>query len=343
MACTHHKSVRNRCARGLDRAECLHANLRNEAPGGLRASGWHKYCKVAGCSRATAASASTSVVPVARNGARMQCGSWDCTFGHGQLDTFRCKCHGANRNIRTSWRVPVSDGRRATRNISRTSILLSPLFGGFQQACPGEAGEICTVAARSTFRHRTLAGFNVRRHRPCGQKGSPHSKRHPDTASVAPIIAQPVLRRELDTGRVLGNPTNARSSVVSVNPSCEEGTCADGATSLRRSSGAARPTGETASSRCAKPATPRRAIVPRSSHLSLHRPEGDAKRAHGALVDSSREIPRVAEHASHATSNRPAAPWPPPTHMVTMPYLFPRRFSSRSTVPVNREPVMPNG
>src|SRR5690606_2172497 len=32
---------------------------------------------------------------------------------------------------------------------------------------------------------------------------------------------------------------------------------------------------------------------------------------------------------AQATSNNPAAPWPPPTHIVTTPYRPPRRFSSR--------------
>ena len=40
-------------------------------------------------------------------------------------------------------------------------------------------------------------------------------------------------------------------------------------------------------------------------------------------------------------SNRPAAPWPPPMHMVTTTYLTPRRLPSISAWPVRREPVTP--
>ena len=40
-------------------------------------------------------------------------------------------------------------------------------------------------------------------------------------------------------------------------------------------------------------------------------------------------------------SNRPAAPMPPPTHIVTMPYLAPRRLPSIRTWPVMRAPDMP--
>src|SRR5690606_26894586 len=43
----------------------------------------------------------------------------------------------------------------------------------------------------------------------------------------------------------------------------------------------------------------------------------------------------------HATSNRPAAPCPPPMHMVTTTYLAPRRLPSISAWPVSRLPVTP--
>src|SRR6185436_6490350 len=42
-------------------------------------------------------------------------------------------------------------------------------------------------------------------------------------------------------------------------------------------------------------------------------------------------------------SNSAAPPWPPPTHIVTTPYFFLRRWSSLPIVPTSREPVMPNG
>ena len=43
----------------------------------------------------------------------------------------------------------------------------------------------------------------------------------------------------------------------------------------------------------------------------------------------------------YAASNSPAAPIPPPTHMVTMPQRFFWRFSSSISVPVSRAPVIP--
>jgi hypothetical protein len=44
-----------------------------------------------------------------------------------------------------------------------------------------------------------------------------------------------------------------------------------------------------------------------------------------------------------ATSNSPAAPMPPATHIETTTYLTPRRLPSISAWPTRREPVMPNG
>ena len=41
------------------------------------------------------------------------------------------------------------------------------------------------------------------------------------------------------------------------------------------------------------------------------------------------------------TSNRPAAPMPPPTHIVTTTYLTLRRLPSSSAWPTSRAPVMP--
>src|SRR5712692_185187 len=50
------------------------------------------------------------------------------------------------------------------------------------------------------------------------------------------------------------------------------------------------------------------------------------------------------ENTAHvARSNRPAAPWPPPMHMVTTPQRCLRRAISLAIVPTMREPVMPNG
>ena len=44
-----------------------------------------------------------------------------------------------------------------------------------------------------------------------------------------------------------------------------------------------------------------------------------------------------------AISNRPAAPWPPPMHIVTTPHLAPRRLPSCRMWPAQRAPVMPKG
>ncbi len=43
----------------------------------------------------------------------------------------------------------------------------------------------------------------------------------------------------------------------------------------------------------------------------------------------------------YATSNSPAAPMPPPMHIVTTTYLTPRRLPSINAWPTKREPVMP--
>jgi hypothetical protein len=43
----------------------------------------------------------------------------------------------------------------------------------------------------------------------------------------------------------------------------------------------------------------------------------------------------------YATSKRPAAPMPPPTHMVTTTYFTPRRFPSMRAWPTIRAPLMP--
>ena len=51
---------------------------------------------------------------------------------------------------------------------------------------------------------------------------------------------------------------------------------------------------------------------------------------------------RVRGHFSpQLISNSPAAPMPPPMHMVTTAYLTPRRLPSISAWPASREPLMP--
>src|SRR5207249_5677725 len=54
--------------------------------------------------------------------------------------------------------------------------------------------------------------------------------------------------------------------------------------------------------------------------------------------------PRVVTVDAHApASNSPAAPWPPPMHMVTTPNRALRLSISLAMVPTRREPVMPKG
>ena len=51
--------------------------------------------------------------------------------------------------------------------------------------------------------------------------------------------------------------------------------------------------------------------------------------------------PSCKVHSAQKISNRPAAPMPPPTHMVTTADLAPRLLPSRSTWPTCREPAIP--
>src|SRR5690606_6143464 len=62
--------------------------------------------------------------------------------------------------------------------------------------------------------------------------------------------------------------------------------------------------------------------------------------------DSEPSVPcsaRDGRGRTQTTSNRPAAPMPVPTHMVTTTYLAPRRLPSIRAWPVSRAPVMPYG
>ena len=54
-----------------------------------------------------------------------------------------------------------------------------------------------------------------------------------------------------------------------------------------------------------------------------------------------RQLPETRPRRSYRTSNSPAAPMPPPTHIVTTTYFAPRRLPSISAWPVQRAPVMP--
>lgn len=50
---------------------------------------------------------------------------------------------------------------------------------------------------------------------------------------------------------------------------------------------------------------------------------------------------RLRPALGHATSKRPAAPMPPPMHIVTTTYFTPRRFPSMSACPTMRAPLIP--
>src|SRR5690606_37146031 len=75
------------------------------------------------------------------------------------------------------------------------------------------------------------------------------------------------------------------------------------------------------------------------------RPEVDnADTTQGALgIARQRFAPALGRKAYWQFSNKPAAPWPPPMHMVTTPYFPPRSLNWLARVPVWREPVMPKG
>ena len=60
--------------------------------------------------------------------------------------------------------------------------------------------------------------------------------------------------------------------------------------------------------------------------------------------DGSGRTERVGQcvaHAPYNTSNSPAAPMPPPMHIVTITYFAPRRLPSIRAWPVIRAPDMP--
>ena len=79
-----------------------------------------------------------------------------------------------------------------------------------------------------------------------------------------------------------------------------------------------------------------------AAHLA--QPLGDlqaqAARAAGDERHLALEVEELAR-AHHATSNSPAAPMPPPMHIVTTTYFTPRRLPSISAWPTRRAPVMP--
>src|SRR5206468_156124 len=81
------------------------------------------------------------------------------------------------------------------------------------------------------------------------------------------------------------------------------------------------------------------------------RPEGRALHVQHREEPQTRDAPRHAIRIPHSkfqipnytTSNNPAAPIPPPTHMVTTTRLAPRRRPSMSAWPTSRAPDMPYG
>ena len=77
---------------------------------------------------------------------------------------------------------------------------------------------------------------------------------------------------------------------------------------------------------------------------------GEADIVHAALDDRVLDTEQFSDCCFHVStpfsdqwtiSNRPAAPMPPPMHMVTTPYFALRRRPSISRWPVSRAPVMP--
>ena len=75
--------------------------------------------------------------------------------------------------------------------------------------------------------------------------------------------------------------------------------------------------------------------------------EGTYSHLYKALVEekrvySSSDIPRPKNTLLiYATSNSPAAPMPPPMHIVATTYRAPRRLPSMSACPTRRAPDMP--
>ncbi|MCY1541001.1 hypothetical protein D9M68_766730 [compost metagenome] len=65
---------------------------------------------------------------------------------------------------------------------------------------------------------------------------------------------------------------------------------------------------------------------------------GSASHQHGA-AGQGKLFSEILAHQN--TSNRPAAPMPPPTHMVTTTYFTPRRLPSSRAWPTMRAPLMP--
>ena len=79
-------------------------------------------------------------------------------------------------------------------------------------------------------------------------------------------------------------------------------------------------------------------VARRSANLSMR--DTRKKRGLGHPIDPP--PPSRGRNKSHqSTSNNPAAPMPPPTHMVMTTYFSPRRLPSRRAWPTMRAPLMP--
>ena len=86
-----------------------------------------------------------------------------------------------------------------------------------------------------------------------------------------------------------------------------------------------------------------------SRGIQLDPPVRDPRDAENDLRDTAQPFPgsrfaqppRRSVKCRHATSKRPAAPMPPPMHIVTTTYFTPRRFPSMSACPTMRAPLMP--
>ncbi len=89
----------------------------------------------------------------------------------------------------------------------------------------------------------------------------------------------------------------------------------------------------------------RRALTRSRRLLPIALAEGSAgeRCPEGALPALVTQGARLRSAGRQATSKRPAAPMPPPMHIVTTTYFTPRRFPSMRACPTMRAPLMPYG
>ncbi len=87
-----------------------------------------------------------------------------------------------------------------------------------------------------------------------------------------------------------------------------------------------------------------RRLIRLQSEAPAGLPEADSSFWLQPSVDEERRPGRhfcLLREACYSTSNSPAAPMPPPTHMVTTTYFTPRRLPSSRAWPTMRAPLMP--